>query len=424
MSKKAACLFLAFILIVPVFSQENKELQDSFLEAEYFLMNEDYADALTYYLSLYEKLPDNANLAYCIGVCYLNIPLKKNLSVDYLVNATKNMSAKHKEGTITQTSAPYEALYDLGKAYRINFKFDKAIDAFSKYLETLLPDDEENIDFVKHEIESCDRAKDLVTKPIAYTEENIGELFNDEKANFNPLISADGKSFAYEVSLKFYDAVMFSKMVNGKWSAPINITPELQSDGDFYISCLSSDGKLLFLSKDDNVNSDIYVSSYDGRNWSNAIKLNKNINTKYWESHGFISEDGNQLIFASDRPGGFGGLDLYISHKVDGDWGPAVNLGPEINTQFNEDRPFLINSAKTIFFSSQGHDNIGGYDLFRTDMQSNGLWSIPKNLGYPLNTPDDDIFFMPVGDGKSGYYSRFKVTDGFGKEDIYKITFK
>lgn len=424
MSKRVVCLFLAFVLIVPIFSQDNKELQDSFLEAEYFLMNEEYPDALPYYLSLYEKLPDNANLAYCIGVCYLNIPSKKNLSVDYLINASKNMSARHREGTITQYTAPYEALYDLGRAYRINFKFDKAIDAFSRYLETLLPDDEENIDFVKHEIEACNRAKDLTAKPIVYTEENMGELFNDEKDNFNPLISADGKSFAYEVSLKFYNAVMFSKMVNGKWSAPLNITPELQSDGDFYISCLSADGKILLLSKDDNVNSDIYESSYDGHNWSKTFKLNKNINTKYWESHGFISEDGKVLIFASDRPGGFGGLDLYISHKVNGDWSTAVNLGPEINTQFNDDRPFLINNNKTIFFSSQGHDNIGGYDLFRSDLQSNGLWSNPKNLGYPLNTPDDDTFFMPVGDGKSGYYSRFKVTGGFGKEDIYKITFK
>ena len=92
--------------------------------------------------------------------------------------------------------------------------------------------------------------------------------------------------------------------------------------------------------------------------------------------------------------------------------------------QFNEDRPFLINKAKTLFFSSQGHENIGGYDLFRSDVQSNGLWSKPKNLGYPLNTPDDNIFFMPVGDGKSGYYSIMKESTGYGKEDIYKITFR
>ena len=99
------------------------------------------------------------------------------------------------------------------------------------------------------------------------------------------------------VSLKFYDAVMFSKLDNGKWSAPVNITPDLQSDGDFYISCLSADGKQLFLSKDDNYNSDIYISSFDGTIWSKIVKLNKNINTKYWESHGFISESRQSAYF-------------------------------------------------------------------------------------------------------------------------------
>lgn len=424
MSKRAVCLLFTIVSIIPICAQESSELQEPFLEAEYFLMNEDYTDALAYYLNLYEKLPDNANIAYCIGVCYLNIPSKKNLSVEYLESATKNMSAKHKEGSINQIAAPYDALNELGKAYRINFKFDKAKETFTKYMATLLPDDIENIDFIKHEIEVCEMAKDLISRPVTYTEENMGENFNDEKSNFNPLISADGKSFAFMVALKFYDAVMFSKLINGKWTVPVNITPELQSDGDFYISCLSADGKLLFLSKDDNENSDIYVSSYNGANWSKTVKLNKNINTKSWESHGFISEDGNQLVFASDRPGGFGGLDLYVSRKVNGDWGPAVNMGPEINTPFNEDRPFLINNGKTLFFSSQGHENLGGYDLFRSDLQSNGLWSDPENLGYPINTPDDDIFFMPVGNGKSGFMSRFKQTGGFGKEDIYRITFK
>lgn len=424
MRKTAVCLIFTIILSITAFTQDNKALQDSFLEAEYFLMNEDYNDALTFYLQLHEKLPDNANIAFSIGVCYLNIPGKKNLSIKYLEVATKNMSAKHKEGTITQVSAPYDALYELAKAYRINYKFDLAKETYNKYSGTLLPDDRENLDYIKHEIEVCDMAKKLISSPVEFTEENIGELFNEDKSEFNPVISADGKSFAYMVKLKFYDAVMFSRQVNGKWSGPVNITADLQTDGDFYISCLSSDGKQLYLSKDDNYNSDIYVSSFNGTAWSKIVKLDKNIDSKYWESHGFVSDNGNQIIFASDRPGGFGGLDLYISNKSKGGWGPAKNLGPEINTQFNEDRPFLINNGKTLFFSSQGHENIGGYDIFRSDIQTNGLWSKPKNVGYPVNTTDDDIFFMPVGNGKSGYRSLFKEAEGFGKEDIYKITFK
>ncbi|HEY5469873.1 MAG TPA: hypothetical protein VIK07_05065 [Bacteroidales bacterium] len=424
MIKRSAWLFISLFICFSIYAQDTKVLQETFLEAEYFLMSEDYNDALAIYLQLYEKLPENSNLAYRIGVCYLNIPGKKNLSVTYLEKAVRNISAKHKEGTISQIEAPYDALFNLGKAYRINFMFDKAKDAFLKYSGTLLPDDRENLDFINHEIIVCETAKDLISKPAAFTAENIGNLLNDEKSNFSPLISADGKSFVYMVSLKFYDAIMYSRLVDGKWTAPVNISPDLQTDGDVFISCLSADGKLLFLSINDNYNSDIYSSSFDGTNWSKAIKLNKNINTKYWESHGFISEKGDQFVFASDRPGGFGGLDLYISHKVNGDWGPAVNLGPVLNTQFNEDRPFLINNGKTVFFSSQGHKNMGGYDIFRSDLQSNGIWTEPENLGYPLNTPDDDFFFMPIGDGKSGYYSIYKTAGGFGKEDIYKITFK
>jgi len=217
---------------------------------------------------------------------------------------------------------------------------------------------------------------------------------------------------------------MFSRYIDGKWTTPVNITQELQTDGDFYISSLSADGKLLFISKDNDFNSDIYSSSFDGNNWIKIVKLNKNINTKYWESHGFITEDGQHLIFASDRPGGYGGLDLYISEKTDRDWGPPVNLGPEINTRFNEDRPSLINNGKTLFFISQGHENIGGYDIFRSDLQGNGTWDEPKNLGYPINTPDDNIFFMPTGNGNSGYISVAKDSEGYGREDIYKITLK
>jgi hypothetical protein len=424
MNKKIVCLIITISLSVTLLSQEVKNMQESFLEAEYFFMYQDYSDALPTYLQLFEKMPESANLAFRIGVCYLNIAGKKNLSVKYLEAASKNISAKHKEGTITQVAAPYDALYELGNSYRINYQFDKAKDAYMKYEETLLPDDKENINFIAHEIKVCDNAKNLIAKPVDFTLENMGNLFNDEKSNFNPVISADGKSFAFMVSLKFYDAIMFSKLVNGKWSAPVNISPDLQTDGDIYISCLSSDGKMLFFSMSDRFNSDLYYSTFDGSKWSKAIKLNKNINTKSWESHAFISEDGNSLVFASDRPGGHGGLDIYISKKDNGDWGPAVNIGPEINTPFNEDRPFLINNGKTLFFASQDHNNIGGYDIFRSDMQPNGLWSSPQNLGYPLNTPDDNIFFMPVGNGKSGFISIYKENEGFGKEDIYKVTFK
>lgn len=424
MIKRTSLLLLILIFAYSLPAQDNRSLQDIFLEAEYFFLNEAYADALPMYQQIYEKMPENANVAYQIGVCYLNISGKKKLAISYLEAATRNVSAKHKEGTINQLSAQYDAWYDLGRAYQINYQFDKAKTAYEKYLGTLLPDDDENIGLLKQHIQSCETAKELISKPISISEENIGEMFNDEKPNFNPVFSADGKSFAYMVSLKFYNAIMFSKLVNGKWSMPLNITPELQAEEGIFISCLSSDGKTLYVSMDNNLNSDIFFSSFDGTKWSAASRLNKNINTRYWESHGFVTEDGNQMVFASDRPGGFGGLDLYVSRKVNGDWGPAINLGPTINTPFNEDRPFTVNKGRTLFFSSQGHLNIGGYDLFRSELADDKVWNDPVNLGYPLNTPDDNLYFMPAPDGKYGYVSIFKDTGGYGKEDIYKITFK
>ena len=177
-----ACFISSAILCCSLHAQDDiVQLQEHFLEAEYFFLNEDYQDALPCYLQLYEKIPDNGNIAYRIGACYLNITGRKNLAIDYLEKASKNLSAKIKEGSITEYSAPYDALYELGKAYLINYQLDNAKEAFMRYSETLLPDDRENIDFINQQIKSCDIAKDYISKPVSFTEENLGPLFNDDK---------------------------------------------------------------------------------------------------------------------------------------------------------------------------------------------------------------------------------------------------
>ena len=425
MRRVAVFLILILTYATTVIAQDNPRLQDGFFDAEYFLYNGDYADALPYYQGIYAAMPENANIAYRIGLCYLNIEGKKNLAIEYLEKAANNLTAKYREGLLKQTKAPYEALFFLGDAYRINYMFEKAKDAYERYRLTLLPDDVDNITFVDQQIASCNNAPAIMAEPVKFSIESLGNILNDSKDNFFPVVSSDGKSIVYMTSMKFYDAIMFSRMIHNEWTPPVNITPELQSDGDQYVSCLSATGGVLLLSKDNDINSDIWMSKFDGVRWEPAKKLNKNINTKYWETHGYLSEDGSLLIFASDRPGGFGGLDLYLS-KLDesGEWGEAVNLGPEINTPFNDDRPFIINNGQKLFFASQGHYNMGGYDIFVSEKQSNGLWSTPKNLGYPLNTPDDNIFFCPTENGKGGYISMTRDNEGAGKDDIYRIRFK
>ncbi|MCD4768926.1 MAG: glycoside hydrolase [Bacteroidales bacterium] len=422
-----ALLFLLLVALTAgnLSAQNYRKNQEAFLDAEYFLMFEDYSDALPYYLQLFEEYPDNYNLAYRIGLCYLNITGEKNMAVNYLESAARNSSALYSEGSLKQKTAPYEAWFYLANAYRINYQFDLARETFKKYSETLLPDDTENILFIQHQIEVCNNAKILIRNPVKFAEKNMGEFFNDSYSNFNPVISSDGQTFAYMSSLKFYDAVFIVKKIKNRWSSPINITPDIQSDGDLYISCLADNGNTLYLSKDDDNNSDIYISKFDGVKWSVAEKLGKTINTKHWETHAFVTDNGNTMVLASNRPGGYGGLDLYISVKMDDNtWGDPVNMGPEINTPFNEDRAFLPGNGSKLFFASQGHHNMGGFDLFKSEKQQNGQWSEPVNLGYPVNTPDNNTYFMPADNGKSGYMPVYKKGSGFGREDIYFITFK
>ena len=201
----------------------------------------------------------------------------------------------------------------------------------------------------------------------------------------------------------------------------MNITPQIQSDGDQQVNSLSFDGKEMYLNKEDNFNSDIYYSRFEDNQWTRSVPLGKQINTKYWESHACISPDGKELLLTSNRKESHGGMDIFVSTlNEDGEWSEPVNLGDTINTELNEDSPFLTADGKRLYFSSQGHYNIGGYDIFYADRQPDGSWGKPVNLGYPMNTTDDDLFYMPLGDGKLAYQAIFD-DENIGSRDIYRF---
>jgi len=424
MARTILCLLLV-VFTGNLFSQSFRNNQEQFLEAEYFLMFEDYRDALSIYKNINEAYPDNYNVIHRIGLCYLNLPGHKDKSIAFLEKAASNTAATYREGSLKHKTAPYSALFDLATAYRVNYKFDLAKETFRRYYETLLPDDLENRNFIEHQIKVCDNAMEIIDKPVEFRIKNMGELINDSNANYNPVFADNNNAMVFMSSLKFYDAVFIARKIKNRWSSSINITPEIQSDGDLFVSCLTNNGRSLYFTKIVNEASYIYLSKYDETRWLPAKPLNKNINSKYWDAHAFVFDDGKKIIFASDRPGGYGGLDLYVSKLNDnGEWGEAVNLGAEINTPFNEDRPFISRSGKKLFFCSQGHYNMGGFDLFSAKLAKTGNWENVTNLGYPLNTPDDNTFFMPDKEGRNGYISLDKQGEGFGKKDIYYITFK
>lgn len=379
-------------------------------------------DALYDYLEVYKKgFEDNANINYRIGICYLHIPGQKDKSIPYLVKAIQNTTTKYKEGELRETKAPIDAVLYLGNAYRINNKLDKAIDTYKKYKDLAQDYDKNGVEFANKQIEACQIAKEFMDDPVQFTKTNLGPVINNSSSNFKAVVSGDGNTLLYMNELPFYDAVYYSKKVNDEWSEPVNITPEIQSDGNQYVCSVSFDGTQLYLSREDNFNSDIYYSKFVEGRWTKSVPLNNNINTKYWESHASISKDGKTLYFTSNRKGGAGEMDIYKSKLGnDGQWGEAINLGNNINTILNEDTPFITEDGKSLYFSSQAHKGMGGYDIFVSHLDSSGTWSTPENLGYPINTTDDDLFFYPWDNGKYAYMALFS-DDGYGKEDIYRL---
>jgi hypothetical protein len=422
--RKFILIFFTIFSGLCIISQE-KETQDPknmFLEAESYLLYEEYTEALPLYLKLSKLDPANDNMNYKVGLCYLNVPYEKEKSITFLEKAVKNISTEYKINSYKETKAPLDALFYLGNAYRINNQLDKALEIYSDFRKKL---DQEiyDVNLVDEQIEAIERAKKYQAKPIYFNYTNLGDLINSRFSETNAVVSGDESTLVYNVKLQFYDALFFSTKVNGKWSGPINIIPDLGVDADVYATGLSYNGKELFIYRSDKYDGNLYVTRFKNGRWTPIVRLNDRINTKFWESHASVSSDGKTLYFTSNRKGGYGGLDIYTATRTDtntNDWANVTNIGQDINSQYNEETPFISHDGSTLFFSSYGHFNMGGYDIFYSNLLENGKWSAPLNMGYPLNTTDDDLFYAPVGDGNFAYITRY-YPDGYGKTDIYRV---
>jgi tetratricopeptide (TPR) repeat protein len=415
--------FLVIILSCTLVAhgQKKPNLTEASQNAEYFFAREDYKEAVYHYLIIHEHGKPTANIHYKIGFCYLNIPGQEPRAIPFFEEAIKNMNPKYKEKSIAEKQAPLHALYYLGNVYRINNELGKALDVYNRFLNDPAFEGKYNLRIVQEEIKAVERAKVIQDRPTKIEIHAIGPPVNTSAAEFNPVVSGDESIMVFARSLRFYNAVFFTRIEDGKWIEPININPQIISDGDFYPTSLSWDGTELYLVKKHSVNSDIYVSYFKNNRWTQAKKLNENINSKRQETHASISPDGSTLYFTSNRKGGIGKMDIYKSTRSNGEWGKAENLGKSINTSENEETPFITNKGKTLFFSSQGHYVMGGFDVFLSNLTGENTWTTPLNAGFPINTTGDDLFFFPVESGKAGYQAR-KGGEGFDAEDIFRIT--
>ncbi len=415
-----------FFLIITLLSfsssySQNTDFRELFLQAESYFLFEEFNEALPLYLRIHRQFPDNDNINYKIGVCLLNNPYEKNKSIRYLEEAAENINPKFKENSFRETGAPLEVLYYLGTAYRINNQLSKAREYFNLFLVRLDPEIYD-VELVERQIATVDAAESLMKKPIDIDSENLGSKINTRFADINPVVSGDETKMAFISRLQFYDAIFYTEKVNGEWLAPRNIVPELGVDGDVYPTCLSYNGTEMYIYRNDEFDGNLYVTKLINGKWTPLRKLNENINTKYWESHASVSRDGKTLYFSSNRKGSFGGLDIFRSERLpNGEWGEATNLGNVINSPYNDDNPFITEDGQKIFFSSYGHYNMGGYDIFMSRKNADGSWAKPVNIGYSINSTDDDQFFNPVKNGQAAYYSRFDQS-GNGRHDIHRIT--
>lgn len=412
-----------------------------FVTAEFHFLFEEFSDALPIYLRLLNMEPDNANVNYRTGICYLQLPdTKENTkALPYLLKASQDITLKYKEGSYQEKKAPKEVWFYLGNAYRTVNEFDKAIECYKKYKEILSVKDVYFIDFVDREIKCSENAKELTRLPLTLISQNLGQVINSPTRVENcPVVSddenvivftaGDKNQFTSEIDINLInldyklDDIYFARKTDGKWSEPENITKYLGANARTVPVTISAKGDELYLVRDDNDNGNIYVSYYRSGRWTTMKSLNKSINTRHWESHAALTKDGKVLYFTSERPGGYGGLDIYCSYREEnGEWGPAVNLGPSVNTKFDEETPFILNDQKTLYFSSQGHYSMGGYDVFHTTMVSPGNWSAPLNVGYPINTVGNDLFYMPKANGEYAFFPLNGNERGIGSNDIFRI---
>jgi hypothetical protein len=398
--------------------QSSSEKKKIFTKAENYFLYEEYKLANELYLQL--ETPDNLNIKYKIGTCYLNIIGEKEKSIPYLEESVKDASYDAKTDSYKEKRAPLDSYFYLAKAYIINKDFDKGLSTLLTFNDLLQVTREKgamkNSDYVDQQIQACKNAIELMKHPVVFSKRQMGSNFSRCPVNDNSAVSFDGNTMVYTERRGSVNSILCSKKIKGKWQPPIDITSELNAGEDCSSCSLNADGTELFLYKTGNYDGEIYSSNYVDGLWSRIKRLNGNINTKFYESHASISANGKMLYFTSNRDGGEGNLDIYVSEKDEsGDWGPARNLGATINTPFNENTPFIIENDSALYFSSEGHNSMGGYDIFKSHKKGDE-WETPYNIGYPINSSDDDLFFQPWNNEMNGYYT---ITTGYKKRDIF-----
>lgn len=431
--KKLFCLVL--IALTPSFIQAQKadskgwpdDEQKTLLSANNLFDNRTFFLAYDKYKSLLDKHPNDIFLKYKTGICCVYISGKHEEALPYLDDVQK---ADKKAVNID---------YYLALAYHRTYQFDRSLELASALLSNSKTDPALK-QSLTNLINYNKNGKELIQNPLSVKIDNVGAPPNSEGAEYSPVVTSDEETMIFTYRGKesigglvdgankpdpngsYNEDIFITKKVDGVWQKAASIGDINGIENDAAIA-LSNDGQKLFVfkyTKEDK--GDIYVSNLNHGVFSKPEKLKGDLNSKSWEGSITLSGDHKQVFFSSERPGGFGGKDLYTAYlQGDGSWGKVKNLGPKINTPLDEDAPFIHPDGRSLIFSSEGHNSMGGFDIFISDREDNdSTWKEATNVGYPVNTTDDDLFYVLSADGKRGYYSSAKK-GGNGDQDIYVV---
>ncbi len=439
MRKKAVFPFVVLALfVITAFASVPKGARQKIVQGDTHFTQDDFEKALPPYLEAFKLDPSNANLCFKIGVCCLNISSEKQNAEKYLFIAVNDVSENYRETSVKERHAPVTAHYYYGQALHLANKFDDAIVSFEKYKTFVNPADTKTLDDISLRMTWCINGKMLTTDPVNIKVENVGAGVNSEFPEYSAVISADERTLSFTArrpsttggqkdprdGMFFEDIYISTKDENGVWGKAMPLENSINSNGHEATIGLSADGQKLFIYKDDAGDGNIYTVQLQGNNWMTPQKLTENINSKSHEPSACVTPDGNTLYFTSNMPGGFGGEDLYRSIRLpNGEWSKPTNLGAKINSKYDEDAPAILADGKTLYFASNGQRSMGGFDiLFSVFSEENG-WCDPVNVGYPVNSTGDDLFFVPTPDDKHAYFSSANSLNGFGDKDICFLTF-
>ncbi len=414
---KNILVLVSFILSLSIVAQNTiVSSKDEFKTVKHLIKSEKFSEAIPHINILLDK-HDNGNYNYLMGKCLLNVNKKKQDALPYLIKANKRISTDYNKA-YNYTAAPTEAVFLLAKAYYYNYKFYKALSLISKYkkLEGAANENQEVIQFEKR----CLNALKIYKNPIKIKSEKISANINTPLNDFFPLLNADENIMVFTSNIEDVNInnIYISHKINGIWTKLKGISSNINSMGSVIAVALSADGNQLIIKKKDNGIYNLYMSRFNGE-WSIPEKLNENINTKYNETDASFSDNGDRLYIVSDRKGGFGGKDIYFSNIMpNGEWAKVQNMGETINSEYNETGVFIHYGGYSLFFSSDRPTSLGGYDLYFSDLLNENKWSTPINMGYPLNTVNDNLNYFISKDLKRVYTSYNNSKTG---TDIYKI---